>query len=160
MRRDGAIIRTNGVEVANPVLLKKLGEGRVMGTLVYPNALAGGILLLWPLSLVLACARKLRPAIRAMALAITVALGASGLLWSGSKAGWLIALAIGGLGLLRLQWPAKLKLAAIAAAIVIGLAVFAVRFHHYFALGATSLAARFDYWRAALQITTSHPWLG
>ena len=41
-----------------------------------------------------------------------------------------------------------------------GLGVFAVRFHHYFANGATSVGARFDYWRAAGQTTLTYPMLG
>ena len=46
-------------------MLAKFAKGRVMGTLVYPNALAGAVLLLWPLALTLAFgAKKLRPAIR------------------------------------------------------------------------------------------------
>ena len=40
--------------MANPAILAKFAKGRVNGTLVYPNALAGAILLLFPVSLVLA----------------------------------------------------------------------------------------------------------
>jgi hypothetical protein len=54
MKRDRVVITTNGVDVANPAILAKFAKGRVMGTLVYPNALAGLILLLLPVSLVLA----------------------------------------------------------------------------------------------------------
>ena len=46
MKSDDVIITTNGVDVANPVILDKFKKGRVSGTLVYPNALAGLILLL------------------------------------------------------------------------------------------------------------------
>jgi len=38
-----------------------------------------------------------------------------------------------------------------------GLGIFAVRFHGYFAGGATSAGARLDYWRAAVQTTAAHP---
>ena len=44
--------------------------------------------------------------------------------------------------------------------VVLGLGVFAVRFHHYFEAGATSAGARFDYWRAAVQTTAAHPLFG
>lgn len=54
MKREGTIINTNGVDVANPAVLARITKGRVMGTLVYPNALAGVILLLFPVSLALA----------------------------------------------------------------------------------------------------------
>jgi len=62
--------------------------------------------------------------------------------------------------LLRLDWPKKLKFAAVAAVLVLGLGIFAIRFHHYFAGGATSAGARFDYWRAGVQITVAHPFVG
>jgi O-antigen ligase len=44
--------------------------------------------------------------------------------------------------------------------LLIGLVIFAVRFHGYFAAGATSVGARFDYWRAAVETTVKHPLLG
>src|SRR5262249_37442516 len=46
-KQDGAIITTNGVDIANPVFIAKYTKGRVHGTLVYPNALAGVVLLLF-----------------------------------------------------------------------------------------------------------------
>jgi O-antigen ligase len=162
MKSDGSIITTNGVDVANPVILKKFAEGRVNGTLVYPNALAGMILLLFPVSLALAfnSTKRLRPLIRAIVIALALFLGGAGFFWTGSKLGWLIAIAAGCLCLFRLKWPARLKLAVFAAIIVIGLGIFAVRFHHYFSKGATSAVARLDYWSAAAQTTLAHPLLG
>ena len=160
-KRDQVIITTNGVDVVNPVIVKKFAGGRVMGTLVYPNALAGAVLLLWPLALTLAFgAKKLRPAIRVSTIAVTVLLGGAGFFWTGSKLGWLVALALGGLCLFHLKWPVKLKMTALAVVVVAGLGIFAIRFHHYFAAGATSFGARFDYWRAALKTTETHPLTG
>ncbi|HSY74481.1 MAG TPA: hypothetical protein VK810_03340, partial [Dongiaceae bacterium] len=54
MQQNGSVITTNGVDVANPAILAKVSKGRVNGTLVYPNALAGIILLLFPISIALA----------------------------------------------------------------------------------------------------------
>ena len=65
-----------------------------------------------------------------------------------------------GVVLLRLDWSKKLKLIAVTIVFVLGLGIFAVRFHHYFAAGATSAGARFDYWRAATQITADNPVFG
>ena len=162
MRRDNVIITTNGIEMANPVILEKFKKGRVAGTLVYPNALAGIILLLWPVSLALAfgATKDLKPLIRLAAIALTFFLGGAALFWSGSKLGWLIGMGIAGLFLLRLDWRRKLKLMAVAAVLIFGLGIFAVRFHHYFASGATSAGARLDYWRAAVQTTVAHPVFG
>ena len=162
MKSENIIITTNGVDVANPVILTKFAKGRVSGTLVYPNALAQIILLLWPVSLALAfgATRTLRPFIRLAAIALTLFLGSAAFFWTGSKLGWLVAIGLAGVYLLRLDWPAKLKLLAVVAVLVLGLGVFAVRFHHYFAAGATSAGARFDYWRAAVQTTAARPWFG
>jgi O-antigen ligase len=161
MKREHTVVTTNGVDIANPAVLAKFAKGRVMGTLVYPNALAGAVLLLLPLALTLAFgATKLRPVIRAIVIALACFLGGAGFFWTGSKLGWLIAMALGGLYLFRLKWPTGLKIAALAAVAVLGLGIFAVRFHNYFAAGATSAGARLDYWRAAVQTTVKHPVVG
>jgi O-antigen ligase len=162
MKRDEVIINTNGVDVANPLILAKFAKGRVNGTLVYPNALAGAFLLLFPVSLVLAfnSTKRLRPVIRALVIALTLFLGAAAFFWTGSKLGWLIAMAVGGACLFRLKWPARGNWMALIVMLLIGLGIFAVRFHHYFAGGATSASARLDYWRAAAQTTVTHPLFG
>jgi hypothetical protein len=162
MRRENIIVNTNGVDVANPVILQKFQKGRVPGTLVYPNALAGLILLLWPVCLALAFGetKRLKPAIRAAAIGVTVFLGAAAFFWTGSKLGWLIGIGLLGLYLLRREWSKQLKVAAVAAVLILGLGVFAVRFHSYFNAGATSVGARFDYWRAAVQTTVENPVFG
>ena len=162
MKHENVIIHTNGVDVANPVILAKFAKGRVSGTLVYPNALAGLVLLLFPVSIILAFngTKQLRPVIRAIAIALALFLGGAGFFWTGSKLGWLIAIAIGSLFLFRLNLPTRLKFAAMGLIIIVGLGIFAVRFQNYFAAGATSVGARFDYWRAAVQTTAGNPLLG
>jgi hypothetical protein len=162
MKRDQVVIITNGVYAPNPAILAKFAKGRVMGTLVYPNALAGLVLLLLPVSLVLAfnSSTRLRPPLPAAVTALTILLGGMAFFWTGSKLGWLMAMAMGGFCLFRLPWPARLKWAALIAVAVMGLGVFAVRFHGYFAAGATSVGARFDYWHAAAETTIGHPLLG
>jgi O-antigen ligase len=162
MKRVSAIISTNGVEVANPVFLDKYKKGRAYGTLVYPNALAGAVLLIFPAAILLIWngTRRLRGLIRAMAMGLILFLGGASLVSSGSKSGWLIAILLGFLCLWRMPWPAGLRRAVLLALVVIGLAGFGVRFHSYFQKGATSVVARFDYWRAAGQITAQHPVMG
>lgn len=162
MKRDQTIITTNGVDIVNPAIMARVAKGRVMGTLVYPNALAGLILLLFPVSLVLVLngAKSLRPVVGFAAIGVTVALAAAAFFWSGSKFGWLIALFLVLLCLFRLRWPLKLKISALALAAVLGLGIFALRFHNYFEHGATSATARLDYWRAAVQTACSHPLFG
>ena len=162
MRRDQTIITTNGVDVVNPAILAKFQKKRVMGTMVYPNALAQIILLLFPVAFVLTIngTRHLRSLVRGPAVVLSVALAAGAFFWSGSKFGWLIAIAIGALYLFRLPWSLRLKIAALTLVAILGIGVFALRFHSYFAHGATSAVARLDYWHAAVQNTVSHPDFG
>jgi O-antigen ligase len=162
MKRENVIITTNGVDMANPVILAKFAKGRVNGTLVYPNALAGAVLLLFPVSLVFAFngTKRLRPIIRATVIGLALFLGGAGFFWTGSKLGWLIAIAVGGACLFRMKWPARLKWTVLILILGAGLGIFAIRFHNYFAAGATSTGARFDYWRAAAQTTLAHPLFG
>ena len=182
MKRDNAIITSNGVDIANPKLLEKYGEDpltnagtlgfirrrllstkpRVNATLVYPNALAGTVLLLWPIAIVgmLQIGRYLHGATRWVGLGLTVILGAAGLFFSGSKGGWLIALGMGTLCLFRLNWPRHFKWITASVLVTVGLLAFGLRFHSYFAKGATSVGARFDYWRVAAEVAIIHPFVG
>jgi hypothetical protein len=162
LKQENVIINTNGVDIANPAIIAKYEKGRVNGTLVYPNALAGIVLLLFPGALVIVWqgTRRLRRVTCLAAMGLTIFLGLAGLFWSGSKSGWLIALAAGVLWLCRLKWSRRLKWVMVTALVVGGLVVFAVRFQSYFAKGATSVGARFDYWRAAAEVTKEHPVFG
>jgi O-Antigen ligase len=162
LKRENIVIRTNGLDIANPVIIAKYEKGRVHGTLVYPNALAGIVLLLLPGAVVLVWqgTRNLRRATWLAAVGLTAFLGLAGLFWSGSKSGWLIALAIGVFWLCRLKWPRRLKWMVVLALVAGGLIVFGLRFQSYFAKGATSVGARFDYWHAAAQVVAEHPIMG
>lgn len=162
MKLEKIIIHTNDVDVANPVILKKFSQGRVAGTMVYPNALAGLILLLFPVSIAITewLTRKMKRPIRTAAITLAGSVGLSVFFWTGSKLGWLIGVLVSGLCLLQLNWSRKLKAAAVGLILIVGLGVFTIRFHNYFASGATSVGARFDYWRAAVQTTLSNPLFG
>jgi len=163
LRRDKVLIRTNDAEILNPAIMAKYEKGRVQGTLVYPNALAGIVLLLFPVALVTVwhITRNLpRRIVCIAATGLMAFLGLGGLFWSGSKSGWLIALAVGVFWLCRLNWPAKFKWTMVIVLLVGGLAVFGLRFQNYFAKGATSVGARFDYWHVAARVSLQHPVFG
>ena len=126
----------------------------------YPNALAGVILLLLPVALALLLGQG-RWRIPRTGVALGMAtVGLACLYWSGSKAGWLIALVLLGTGFLHLPLPKQMKLGLASAALVLGLAGFAVKYADYFDRGATSVGARFGYWRAAVQTAVEKPLLG
>jgi O-Antigen ligase len=162
LERQLLIVTTNGARIANPLILLKLERGRVNGTLVYPNALAAIVLLLLPVTLVLVdqVTRPARPATRWAALGLLGGLGAIALFWSGSKSGWLIALALLGAAGWKSTVPRRWKTTALALIAVGGVLAFALRFQSYFAAGATSVGARMDYWNAAVRTALTHPILG
>ena len=162
MRDNLLLIQTNGVEIANPVILDKMRRARVNGTMVYPNALAGMILLLLPASLaVLATvSATLKASVRRLVVGSFAVLGLLTLYWTGSKAGWLVAIGVGAVALLLRPGSARIKAAWVALLLAGGLGLFGLRFAGYFAKGATSAVARTDYWKAAVQNTWEHPLWG
>jgi len=162
LRANLLLIQTNGVEIANPVILDKMKRARVNGTMVYPNALAGMILLLLPASLaVLATVSgTLKASVRRLVVGSFAVLGLLTLYWTGSKAGWLVAIGVGAVALLLRPGSARIKAAWVALLLAGGLGLFGLRFAGYFAKGATSAVARADYWKAAVQNTWEHPLWG
>ena len=154
--------RPDGGFTINPDLLPKLVKDRIFGTLVYPNALAGVVLLLLPgaLATVWAASGRLQNITRGVLVGLVTYMGLACLYWSGSKAGWLIALAVGGVALLNLPLPKALKTGLVVAVSIGGLSGFAWKYQGYFAGGARSASARFDYWSVAGQTALHHPFLG
>jgi O-antigen ligase len=142
--------------------LKKMKGERIFGTLFYPNTLAGAILLLLPpiLAVLWGLRKRFTAGARGLLVAIVAAAALSCLYWSGSKGGWLLALLLGLIVLLRLKFRRVVKIGLIAGVLVLGLAGFFARHLGYFHRGATSATARFDYWRAAVQTTKEHPIVG
>jgi O-antigen ligase len=145
-----------------PEYLKKISSTRIFSTLFYPNALAGAVLLFLPalLEFVWQARRRFTLSARVFLVA-AISIAALGCLyWSGSKGGWLLMLILGMVWLLRLPFDSRIKWAVIALVLVAGLAGFFWRYSGFFHKGATSVGARFDYWRAAVRTTISHPFFG
>jgi O-antigen ligase len=146
----------------DPEYLKRVASDRVFSTFGYPNALAGALVLLLPLTLVFLwrLTPKVRPAIRMVFVLILGGCGLGCLYWSGSKAGWLVVLAVGlvalGHSALSMKWKRVLIYGVLAA----GVAGFAIKYAAFFAKERNSVGARFGYWRAALIIIDHNPWLG
>lgn len=142
--------------------LLKIESNRIFSTLVYPNALAGLILLCLPAVLGQSwrLTEKWPRVARGVLCGIFAYLGLACLYWTGSKGGWLIGLIVAGVLALQSNISRQVKSALIVGGLVLGLAAFFVRFSSYFEKGATSVGARFIYWKAAAQITGTHPILG
>lgn len=145
-----------------PELLKRMEGGRIFSTLFYANSLAGALLLLTPVVLGVIADAKQRFTVGARwLLAGSVGLASAAcLVWSKSKAGWLLALGMVVVVLLRLPVRRQWKIGVIVALIVAGLAGFAVRYAGFIKKGAPSAVERINYWNAAFQNIGNHPVLG
>jgi hypothetical protein len=150
-----------GMKEIPPEYLKKITSDRIFSTMFYPNALAGALLLLLPptLGLLLTC-RRFTMAARYFLAAVIGLAALLCLYWSGSKGGWLLTLLLGIASFLKFPVRQQVKVALISAILVLGLAGFFARYLGFFQKGATSVSARFDYWRAAIQTTREHPLFG
>jgi O-antigen ligase len=144
-----------------PGYLKKMTSERIFSTLFYPNTLAGALLLFFPSVLAAALlTERLTKAARVFCATVFSVATLACMFWSGSKGGWLLMMFLGFVLLLKLKLPLRTKAALIGGVLLLGLGAFAIRHAGYFGKGATSAVARGDYWRAAIQITKEHPWLG
>lgn len=147
---------------APPEFIKKLSSNRIYSTLFYPNTLAGGLLLLLPITLgfIWQVSGKLRDRARWTIVALVAIPALACLYWSGSKAGWLIALLLALIALAQSTLARRVKLIVVVAVLVCGLVAFSVRYAQFFQRGSTSVVARFDYWRAAVTVGREHPIFG
>jgi O-antigen ligase len=149
-------------ETLSPEFLQRISSARIFSTLVYPNALAGALLLFSPALLVAAWNLTAQwPRIARMLAVGLLGYGAAAcLIWSGSKSGWLIALILGVVIFLRQPAQRKTKALLLGCLLLVGMSGFLARYADYFQRGATSVVARFEYWRAAAVILKKNPVLG
>ena len=150
-------------EKHDPDFLEKIAKNRIFSTLFYPNALAGGLILLTPLCAVALWRMTafLQVPSRVLLAGILILAAAACLYWTESKSGWLVSLAL----ILLFIWTRRrlsnwIKAASLSLVLLGGLAGFFWKYSGYFEKGATSVAARFDYWHAAWFVAKSHPFLG
>ena len=146
----------------SPLFQFKVNSRRIYSTLFYPNTLAGVLLLFVP-GLVAAVWLAFGGASRITRsmLAGLILMGAGlCLIWSGSKAGWLIAVAQGGLLFLRSSIPAKWRRTIVITIAIVGVAGLVIRNLDYFQRGAKSVGARTDYWVSAGQAFVDNPVTG
>lgn len=146
----------------DPTYLARLNSNRVSGSFMYPNALAAGLLLLLPVTLVFLwqLAPTVRAGFRVLFVAILGGGGLACLYWSGSKAAWLFMVLVGviafGHSSLRMAW----KRVLIYGLLSLGLIGFTIMSVESAARGKRSMEARLVYWQAALRIVQQHPVLG
>ncbi len=150
-------------EKHDPAFLEKIAKGRIFSTLFYPNAFAGGLILLAPLCSVALWRMTafLQVPSRVLLVGILILASSACLYWTESKSGWLVSLALVLLFIwTRRRIPNWMKMAGLALVLLGGLTGFFWKYSSYFEKGATSVVARFDYWSAAWSVAKSHPFLG
>ncbi len=154
-------LKAQMVEVP-PELLKRVSSSRIFSTLFYPNALAGVLVLLLPalLAALWRMDRLLTRAARGFLITVVGGGGLACLYWSGSKGGWLLMLLLGLIVLLRLPLGRRFKIALVCGVLLAGVAGFLWKYSGFFRRGATSVTARFDYWRAGVRTAAANPLLG
>jgi hypothetical protein len=153
----------NSKMLADPDYLKRLASDRIFGTFGgYANSLAGGLVLLLPLTLVFLwrLTPKVRDPIRISFVLILGGCGLGCLYWSGSKAGWLVGLVVGLVALGHSALPLKWRRWLIGGVLIVGAADFAYKYAGFFQKERNSVGARFAYWRAALIVIRHYPWTG
>ncbi len=145
-----------------PEYLEKISKDRIFSTLFYPNAFAGGLILLTPLIGVILwqLTSRLQVPSRIVIVGTVVGTALACLYWTESKSGWLVVLAM--LLVLGLQsaLPRWLKAIALAILLIGGLTSFFWKYADYFNRGATSVAARLEYWEAAWNTAKANPLFG
>lgn len=148
---------------APPDLLLRLTSNRVFGPLVYPNALAGFLVLAFAptLAWIWVRGRSWVTWMKWLALLFAGGLMAFCLALTGSRGGFVAfaAMAMAGLFCFVLKGSRRTRWVVIALLAVAGIFVLAQR-SGLIGLGTESVAARRDYWRGAMAIARDHPWLG
>ena len=149
--------------LTSPEFQQKIASDRIFGTFVYPNALAGGIILVLPVS-VLALWKmcdRFPFVIRGVVAGLAGYIGLACLFWSGSKAGWLIMLAMVLVAFLHLaHLGTRMRLLTVVVLMAVGLAGFYGKYSGYFDKKTNSATARVDYWQAAWQMLKEKPLFG
>ena len=135
----------------------RLISNRVFGTFVYPNALAGFLVVAFAPVLAWLWQCPLRRWLRWLTLVLSGSLMVFCLALTGSRGGFIAFAVMVVAGLVvaaRRVWWLLAALAVIA--VVFGAAHQAGLIRH----GLASASARGDYWRGAVAIAMNHPWLG
>lgn len=156
------VFQTHSAASLPPDYLARITSNRIFATFSNPDAFAGCILLLMPVTLVFLwqLTPKVRTSVRRAFVVILGGCGLACLYWSGSKGGWLVTLLVGVIALGHSTLALKWKRILICGVLILGVAAFGVRYAGFFKKERNSVGARFAYWHAAAKIIAAHPLLG
>jgi O-antigen ligase len=144
--------------------LLRMTSNRVFATFIYPNALAGFLVITFAptLAWIGVRARGWDRRVKWLALVFAAGVMVFCLVLTGSRGG-LVAFAATALTTLWCRVPKGSRRLPIAAGVLVAVlaAVFVLGQHAgLIHLGTQSLEARTDYWRGAIAIAKDHPWVG
>ncbi|MEI6084822.1 MAG: O-antigen ligase family protein [Verrucomicrobiota bacterium] len=141
----------------------RLTSNRVFGTLVYPNALAGFLVLAFApvMAWIWVRARGWDARMKWVALGLVGGLMIFVLALTGSRGGFVAfaAMVMTGLFCLVPKGSRRTWWVVVALVVIAGIFVGAQQ-AGFIKLGTESVSARRDYWQGAIQIARDHPWLG
>jgi O-antigen ligase len=148
---------------APPDLLLRMTTNRVFATFVYPNALAGFLVLAFAptLAWIWVRARNWDARVKWGTLTIMAGLMVFCLTLTGSRGGYIAFVAMVLAGLLCLVPKGSRRAGWVIGALVTLALVFVLAQRGgLISKGTESVQSRRDYWRGAVAITRDHPWLG
>jgi O-antigen ligase len=138
----------------------KLASGRVFGTLVYPNALAGFLALVFAPVLAWLWSKAEGAATKWGVCGVAGGVMLACLVFSGSRGG-LVAAVVGGLvWILFRKCSVKRWVVILLASAGVGLVLVVLSGGGLVKFSRSSLAARLDYWGGAVRIVRDYPWFG
>ena len=144
--------------------LARMTSNRVFGPFVYPNALAGFLVVVFAPVLAWIWVRARGWDVRVKWIALVFAAGEMlfCLLLTGSRGGFAafgcMTLAVLWCLVPKGRWGAAKAMAVLV--LVLGVVVALARHGGLLHFGTESLEARTDYWRGAIRIIKDHPWIG
>lgn len=135
----------------------RLASNRVFGTLVYPNSLAGFLVVAFApmLAWLWERGRTWHRAVKWIALLFAAGLVLFTLVLTGSRGGFVAFAVMVVAGLWCMSRRRSVRVAIVIGTIALVLAGIAA-----LGRGTRSLEARLDYWRGAVAIMRDHPWIG
>ena len=148
--------------VLTDAYLRRIASNRIFSTFSNPDALAGAIELLLPISVLFLwqITPKVRTAMRWVFVAVLGGCGLACMYWTGSKAGWLVTVIMIIFAVAASTLARKWKGMIVVTAFFLGLIAFGIHYSADKKKQEVSVGTRITYWKAALRITAQHPILG
>lgn len=146
----------------NPEYQRRIASNRIFASFCTADAMAGGIELLLPVSLVFVwqITPKVRTSARWLFAGILGACALAAMYWTGSKGGWMVTVIVGAVALGRSPLTNRQKILIGCALVAIGTAAIGLRYATAPQKQQASINTRKAYWEGALQIAVGHPVFG